>query len=180
MKLIKLSVLRNQSIISTNYSVLRIGFPASLELNYFSNSIRRSLLRDIGTFKITEKLILVSRRNIFSPYESFSNSANLEGIRQSIKEVETNLLSLAFRVKNKRYNGIENGSFFINFGKIGTGKLRASGLKTTIPNEIEAVNKSKLILNIVSNQIKVKIIGFVEFLKANYKNSIVNVNYSCD
>ena len=129
---------------------------------------------------MTEKLILVSSRSTFSPYENFSNSSNFEGIRQSIKEIETNLSSLAYRVKNKRFNSMKNRSFFINLGKIGVGKLCASDIKATISDEIEVVNTSKLILNIVSSQIKIKIIGIVKFLKDNYKNSIVNVNYSCD
>lgn len=52
MKLIKLSVLRNQNIILTNYSVLRFDFPILIDLNYISNSIRRSLLRDILLYNL--------------------------------------------------------------------------------------------------------------------------------
>lgn len=124
--------------------------------------------------------MLVSKKRVFSPYESFDNSAKLEGIRQSFKEIETNLSSVIYRRKNVRSGLIGNEGFFINLGKIGVGKLRASDIKSNISADIEVVNKSKLILNVVSNKIKIKVLNFIKLVRANYQHSIVNVNYSCD
>lgn len=124
--------------------------------------------------------MLVSKKRVFSSYESFDNSAKLEGIRQSFKEIETNLSSVIYRRKNVRSGLIGNEGFFINLGKIGVGKLRASDIKSNISADIEVVNKSKLILNVVSNKIKIKVLNFIKLIRANYQHSIVNVNYSCD
>lgn len=46
MKLIKISLIQNQNIIGTNFSIIKISGPKSSFLNFTANIIRRSLIKN--------------------------------------------------------------------------------------------------------------------------------------
>ena len=145
MKIIKLSTINTKKIKDTNYTVFKIKLKHKTKTEFLYNIIRRLLISKIMKPKVTNLTLYLFKQKKL--YELINEHIKIEEIKESVKDIYTNIKKLKIRKKpNTIFVKNETTSIAI-IKNYGIKKFKAKSLKTS--NNIEIMNKEKHLFTIL-------------------------------